>query len=100
MPAPLRHLLWDYRGRRLRFDADRDLLVRRVLAEGGWNEIRLLRSRLGDDVLREVLVASRARGLSPPRIRFFELLLDLPARQANAWVRAARAGSWARRRSA
>ncbi len=100
MPAPLRPLLWDYRGRRLRLDRDRDLLVRRVLAEGGWNEFRTLRSRLTDEVIRQVLVDSEARGLSPARIRFWQLVLDIPARQANAWVRAARAGTWAGRRRA
>lgn len=100
MPAPLRRLLWDHRGQRLALDTDRDFLVRRVLAEGGWREIRLLRKKVGDDVLRDALVASKARGLSPPRIRFFQLLLGLPARQVDAWVRSARAGSWTRRRSA
>ena len=100
MPAPLRSLLWDYRGRRLRIDHDRDFLVRRVLAEGGWNEFRALRSRLTDDVIRQALVGSDARGLSPARIRFWQLVLDIPSRQANEWVRSARAGTWAGRRRA
>lgn len=75
-------------------------MVRRVLAEGGWNDFRALRSRLSDDVIRQVLVDSEARGLTPARIRFWQLVLDIPARQANAWVRVARAGTWAGRRHA
>jgi len=98
LPAPLRPLLWDHRGRRLRLDRDRDFLVRRVLAEGGWSAIRVLRKRLGDAAIREVLLDSEARGLSPARIRFWQLVLDLPARRANAWVRAARGSSWDGRR--
>lgn len=97
VPAPLRPLLWDYRGRRLRLDRDRAFLVRRVLAEGGWNEIRALRLRVTDDVIRQVLIDSEARGLSPARIRFWQLVLDIPARRANAWARVARAGTWAKR---
>lgn len=74
--------------------------MRRVLAEGGWGDIRLLRARLGDGAIRDVLLASGARGLSPARIRFWQLVLDLPARRADTWVRAARSGSWAARRHA
>jgi hypothetical protein len=100
LPASLRRLFWDYRARDLRLDRDAALIVRRVLAEGGWSEIRVLRARLGDDAIRAVLLSSGARGLSPARIRFWQLVLGLPARRADAWVRAARAGSWAARRHA
>ncbi len=72
--------------------------MRRVLAQGGWRETRLLRSRVGDAAIRAFLLASGARGLSPDRIRFWELVLHLPRRRADAWVRAARAGTWERRR--
>jgi len=91
-------LFWDYPGRRLSLARDRELVVRRILAEGGLRHVRFVRRRVGDEVIREVLLRSQARGLSPQRIRFWQLLLDVPARLANAWVRSARAGTWARRR--
>lgn len=97
LPASLARLFWDYPGRSLSLDADRDLVVRRVAGEGGLREIRLLRARLGDAAIRTVIEQSAARGLSPQRIRFWQLLLGLPARRANAWVRSARASSWAAR---
>jgi len=100
LPASLRRLFWDYRAQDLRLDRDGALIVRRVLAEGGWNDIRVLRARLGGDAIRDALLASRARGLSPARIRFWQIVLDLPARRADAWVRAARTGSWAARQHA
>ena len=63
--------------------------------------MRFIRRRVGDEAIRDVLLRSQARGLSPQRIRFWQLLLDVPARVvANAWVRSARAGTWARRRRA
>jgi len=100
LPGPLRVLFWDYAGRRLDLRRDRDLILRRVLAEGGWREIRLLRSRLGDAAIRDFLLRCEGRGLSAARIRFWELLLGLPRRHTDAWVRAARTGTWARRRRA
>jgi len=72
-------------------------VVRRVTAEGGWHEMSLLRSRVGDEAIREVIERTEARGLSPQRIRFWQLVLGLPPRRADAWVRRARESTWARR---
>jgi hypothetical protein len=90
-------LFWDYPARSISPDADEDLLVRRVAAEGGWREMSLLRSRIGDQAIRDVIERTEARGLSPQRIRFWQLVLGLPARRADAWVRRARESTWARR---
>jgi hypothetical protein len=90
-------LFWDYPAGAISPEADRDLLVRRVTAEGGWREMSLLRSRVGDQAIRDVIERTEARGLSPQRIRFWRLVLGLPARRADAWVRLARESTWARR---
>jgi hypothetical protein len=102
LPRSVASLFWDYPERRLSLarDRDRDLVIRRILAEGGLQHMRFIRRRVGDEAIREVLLRSQARGLSPQRIRFWQLLLDVPTRVANAWVRSARAGTWARRRRA
>jgi hypothetical protein len=100
LPRSVASLFWDYPGRRLSLARDRELVVRRILAEGGLLHVRYIRRRVGDDVIRDVLQRSQARGLSPQRIRFWQLLLDVPVPLANAWVRSARAGTWARRRRA
>lgn len=90
-------LFWDYPAGSIDPDRDRDLVVRRVTAEGGWREMSLLRSRVGDQAIREAIERTEARGLSPQRIRFWQLLLGLPARRADAWVRRERESTWARR---
>ena len=90
-------LFWDYPARSIRPDADRDLVIRRVTAEGGWREMRRLRSRFGDQGIRDVIERTEARGLSPQRIRFWQLVLGLPARRADAWVKRERQSTWARR---
>ena len=99
IPAGLARLFWDYPGHPLSLDADRELVVRRVAGEGGLREMRLLRSRVGDAAIRDVIERTAARGLSPPRIRFWQLLLGVPARRANAWVRRARSSTWTTRSS-
>jgi hypothetical protein len=99
VPAGLRHLFWDFPEQTLSFDSDRDVVVRRVASEGGLREMRLLRGQVGDSAIREVLERTQARGLSPQRIRFWQLLLRLPALQADAWVRVARASTWGSRSS-
>jgi hypothetical protein len=90
-------LFWDYPARSISLDADRELVVRRVTAEGGWREMSLLRSRVGDQAIRDVIERTNARGLSPQRVRFWQLVLGLPARRADAWVRRARESTWALR---
>jgi hypothetical protein len=90
-------LFWDYPARSIHPDADRFLVIRRVTAEGGWREMRRLRSRFGDQGIRDVIERTEARGLSPQRIRFWQLVLGLPARRADAWVKRERQSTWARR---
>lgn len=99
LPVALRPLFWDQDGGRLTWDRDRDLVVARVLAEGGLKEGQLLRRELGDRALREWVIRNEARGLSPARVRFWELVLDLPRARADAWVRAAQDTVWEGRRS-
>jgi len=65
-------LFWDYPARSIRTGLDKDMLVRRVTAEGGWREMSLLRSRVGDQGIRDVIERTEARGLSPQRIRFWQ----------------------------
>lgn len=93
----VRPLFWDVEIGRLRLDRDWPFVAGRVLASGGLRELRWLRRRLGDGKIRELLLESEDRGLSPARIRFYELIFDLPKAKADAWVRAARRQTWARR---
>lgn len=97
LPARLARLFWEYPARSLSLDEDRQLVVCRVAGEGGLGEIRLLRARVGDTAIRQVIERTSARGLSPQRIRFWQLLLGLPARRVDAWVSRARASTWAKR---
>ena len=48
----------------------------------------------GDAELRRWLEAHRGRGLSPRRLRYWELVLGLPHRRVSAWIEAQRSLPW------
>ena len=97
LPALLRPFFWDYDFKTLTWDDDRDLIIARVLASGTWEAITWLRVRLGDQALREWIERRRGRGLSPRQLRFWEVMLDLPHRQVNAWLQAEGRKIWDQR---
>ena len=97
LPEQFRPLFWDYRFSQLSITKDRDLIIRRVLSSGSWDVVRWLRKELGDQELREWLIAHHGTGLTARQLRFWGLLYDLPARQVNQWVKTAQTGVWSRR---
>jgi hypothetical protein len=94
LPECLRAFFWDYPFDELSWEANRDLIVRRLLTNGSWEALIWLRQKLCDGELRKWLIAHRGRGLSPRQLRYWSLVLGLPRGQTNAWIRAARAGPW------
>jgi len=97
LPALLRPFFWDYEFKTLTWDDDHDLIIARVLASGTWEAITWLRTRMEDQALREWIEHHRGNGLSPRQLRFWELMLNLPHRQVNAWLRAEGRKIWDRR---
>ena len=82
----LRDLFWDHDFEALDWESDRDLVVSRILVSGSWQAVTWLRSRLGDQALREWLERCDGDGLSSRQLRFWELILDLPRQQVNRWL--------------
>ncbi len=97
LPKSLRAYFWDYPFEQLSWEADRELIIRRLLSAGSWDAITWLRKRAGDAALRQWLIDHRGRGLSARQLRFWSLLFALPRKQTDAWLRAARAGTWRQR---
>lgn len=83
----LRPLFWDCDFSQISWVLHRDLVISRILANGTWEAIRWLRDALGDEGLREYVVAHRGRGLSPRQLRFWELILGIPRRTVSAWLK-------------
>jgi hypothetical protein len=97
LPDFLAPLFWDYKFDTLTWKEDHDLIIKRVLASGGWEAIRWLQSMVGDLNLRTWILNHKGAGLSPQRLRFWELILNLPHRQVNSWLTSVRRKVWERR---
>ena len=92
--AEFSDLFWDCRLTDLSAEAHQDFIVERILSRGSWDQIRLLRAWLGDDVIQDVLEQHRGRTLSRAQLRLWEVLLDLPAERVNTWIAEERRQVW------
>jgi len=73
------------------------MIIGRVLASGPWETVQWLRSAAGDAAIRSWIERHEGRGLSPRQLRFWQLVLDIPARRVNAWLEDERRRVWDRR---
>ncbi|MFP3941372.1 MAG: DUF6922 domain-containing protein [Thermoanaerobaculia bacterium] len=97
LPGSLRGLFWEYDFDSLSWEQDRDLIFRRVLVDGPWEAVQWLRRRVGDAALRAWIREHRGRGLSRRQLRFWQLVLDLPEEEVDAWLEPRRGDPWERR---
>jgi hypothetical protein len=97
LPASVKKLFWDTKVRTLRWDRHREPIIARVLAVGTWADVTWLRKTIGDQALREWILRHEGRGLTPQQLRFWQLLLDLPRRQVDLWLRSESRQVWDRR---
>jgi hypothetical protein len=86
LPRSLRPLFWDHDFARLTWEADRDLVIGRILSVGNWDSVRWLLRRLARPALRDWLERREGAGLSARQLRFWEVILELPHRRVNAWL--------------
>jgi hypothetical protein len=87
LPRLLRPLFWEYDFARLTWKADADLIIGRVLTVGSWEAIQWLRRRLPNPALKDWIEFRCGAGLSARQLRFWELVLELPHRRVNSWLR-------------
>ena len=97
LPEILRPLFWDVDFSALNWETDRDLIVRRILQTGNWLAIRWLRLTWGDGPLRAWLQAHAGGRLSPRQLRYWELILSLPAQEVDHWIARTKDSLWERR---
>lgn len=94
LPEQLRTLFWDYGPGQISWEKTRHTIVLRLLEKGGMPAIRWLREQMSDDELRAFLVRRRGRGISPRRLRFWGLIVDLPRSEVDEWIETARRNPW------
>lgn len=94
LPDNLRSLFWDCDFSSLRLGEHDSFLIRRILDRGDWQAITWLRHTLGDDGIREWFLSKRGGGLDARKLRFWEVILNLPKSDVDDWVRRVRASTW------
>lgn len=97
LPDELRAFFWDYDTDRLSWERNRHTIVLRLLEKGGMHAVRWLREHMSDGEIREFIVRRRGRGISPQRLRFWSLLVDIPRREVDEWIETARRNPWQKR---
>jgi hypothetical protein len=97
IPDQLRQYFWEYDPERLSLDGDRHTILLRLLQEGGLDAVHWLRQNVSDDEIRTMLIRRRGRGMSPKRLRFWALMLNLPDSQVDDWIASERSNPWNRR---
>ena len=75
-----------------------NFIIRRILEYGDFNSYRWLRSKMGDEQLRQWVIARNGKGLTPRQIRYWALVLDIDSNLADQWVRTASQTIWELRR--
>jgi hypothetical protein len=94
LPPAISSLFWDCDPSRLDWERNRDFVVGRALASGGWAAARWVREQLGDAGLKAWLERNEGRGMSPRRLRFWQLVLDLDPAEVSRWIAARRGDPW------
>jgi hypothetical protein len=92
IPEHLRQYFWEYDPERLSLDESRHIVLLRLLQAGGMDAVKWLRQNASDEEIRR-----RGRGISPRRLRFWALMLNLPPVQVDEWIDAQRSDPWNRR---
>jgi hypothetical protein len=87
LPEAVKRLFWDQDPDALRWERDRQAILGRILSAGSWDAVSWVRQRAGDSALRDWIEQHRGRGLSPQQLRYWQLILDIPARRVSAWLR-------------
>ena len=79
-------LFWDVDVNLVDEARHRDFVVGRVLSAGTLDSIRWVRSRYGDDAIREWILRHEGRQLSGPQLRFWQAVIGLPGERVDAWL--------------
>lgn len=83
----LEPLFWEYDFEDMDLSKDRELVIKRVLSHGSVEDLRWLRRAIGDKDIRTVLMKSGGRGIDRRRLRFYEVIFRLPAREVDLWLK-------------
>ena len=97
LPSFIEPLFWDCRRGSVTWDSHRDSVIERVLGEGDLEAMRWIRREVGDAALGSWIREHRGRRLSPRRIRYWQVILELPEIEVAEWLKDPARAIWDRR---
>ncbi len=97
LPPFLEPFFWDYDFSQLSWEADRELIIQRVLRDGSWQAVRWLWQNLGDGGLRRWISDHQGGGLDPRQLRFWEMQLGLDRDEVDRWIARIKNSPWGQR---
>lgn len=97
LPDSLRDLFQEYDFDELSWRQDRELIMDRILSRGPWDAVQWLRRQVGDAGIREWIEETRGRSLDRRRLRFWQLILRIPAERVDAWLERRASDPWENR---
>lgn len=97
LPEALRRYFWDVDPNALAWPQWREFIIRRLLRLGGREAVQWLLTRVTPPELADWLRAHRGGGLSPQRLRYWQLMLNLPAADVDTWIAKTNSESWGAR---
>lgn len=90
LPDSLKSLFLDCDFPSLRLGEHGSFVIRRVIDRGDCQAITWLRHTLGDDAIRQWFLAKRGGELDARKLRFWEVVFDMPKSDVDEWVRRVR----------
>jgi len=86
LPPSLSRFFWDQEFDLLRWPEHREPVARRLLSAGDGPALAWLRAEVGDGWLRDLIRRTRGRDLDARRLRYWQVVLDLPDEDVVAWL--------------
>jgi hypothetical protein len=86
LPEEFRPFFWDCTFETISWKEHTDFVIARILSSGDWASVNKLREIVGDHRLALWFENHQGSGMSPQKIRFWELVLSLSAVNVNLWL--------------
>ena len=97
LPRHVLELFWEYDKKKITWRNDSDLVIGKVLQNGQWQSIKWLIKAAGHNGLRKWFIRHQGAGLEAKKLRFWQLVLELPSELVDKWVEAFFANPWSTR---
>jgi len=83
----LKHFFWEYDLKELDPIADEYLILKKVLMYGSVKDLKNFIGIFGKKKVKDFLLKTKGKGIDKRRLRFYEVIFDLPKREVDHWLK-------------